>query len=173
MNDRGDRVKSMLSLYFFLLLEPNTERSAEALKLLTNLWQKNLEDNPLTPNSVIITYNPNKESIAFNTIDLAISSIYARNSGLNRPKQNDYKFFISNTLSLFSLLGDYNNTISQEPWKSLYIKIYKDLATANLVEPFCYYISSSNDDILINGWLELNKEKIDIFSNWVNQRLKR
>ncbi len=171
MNDRGDRVKSMLSLYFFLLLEPNTERSADALNLLTDLWQKNLEVNPLTPNSAIITYNPNKESIAFNAIDLAVSSIYARNSGLNRPKQNDYEFLISNTLSLFSLLGDYNNTTSQEPWGTQYIKIFKDLATANLVEPFCYYISSSNDDMLLNGWLELNKEKIDIFSNWVNQRL--
>lgn len=170
MNDRGDRVKSMLSLYFFLLLEPNTERSAEALKLLTNLWRKNLEVNPLNPNSTIIKYNPNKERSNYNAIDLAISSIYVRNSGLIMHKQNDFEFFISNTLSLFSLLGDYNIN-SQELWRTIYIKMFKDLATINLVEPFCYYINSSNDDIIINIWLESNIEKIDFFSTWVNQRL--
>lgn len=172
MNDSGNRVKSMLSLYFFLLLEPNTERSVEALELLTSLWKKNVEVNPLNPGSEIITYNSNKENINFNSIDLAISSIYARNSRLNKQKQNDYEFFISNTLSLFSLLYNYKDTTNQGPWETLYAKIFKDLASANLVEPFCYYISSSKDDIVINTWLESSKEKIDSFSNWINQRLK-
>ena len=170
MNGRGERVKSMLSLYFFLLLEPNTERSTEAYKLLQKQWKQNIEINPSTPNTFKIKYTPN-EVRDFNAIDLAISSIYIKNSGRIRKTLNAYESMISNTTSLFSVIGDYKSTIDKGLWTDFYSTFFNDLVIANQVEPFYYYISSTCDDIIINSWLESNKEKIVLFSNWVNNRL--
>jgi len=170
LNDTGDRVQSMLSLYFFLMLEPNTERSVEAYKLLINLWKKNIEVDSTKTSSYRIGYNPKEGGGDFNTADLLISSIYARSIGRNQQYKNDYLLLISNTVSFFSLLSDYKD-FKQDVWHSLYVKFFNDLFINNQAEAFCYYISSTCDDAAINSWLEFNRDKIESFSLWANKRM--
>ncbi len=170
MNDNGDRAQSMLSLYFFLMLEPNTERSVEAYKLLMNLWKKNIVVDTTRSNSYRITYYPKEGGADFNAMDITISSIYASNIGKNLMVNNDYNLLISNTLSFFNLIGIHRD-FKKDVWHTLYIKFFNDLFINNQVEPFCYYISTTCDDVVINSWLESNRDKIEIFSQWANERL--
>lgn len=170
MNETGDRVQSMLSLYFFLMLEPNTERSTEAYKILTNAWKQNIEVDSLNSSRFIIKYSPKNINGEFSSIDLSVSSTYAFNLRKNEKGKNDYEIFVSNTSSFFNLLGDYK-AINNDTWHTIYFKFFNDLFLANQVEPFCYYISSTCDDVFINSWLELNKDKIQSFSSWANNRL--
>jgi tetratricopeptide (TPR) repeat protein len=170
MNDTGDRVQSMLSLYFFLMLEPNSERSVEAHKLLMSLWERNVEVDSTKPNSYKIVYKPKKEGDDFNAVDLSISSIYARSIGANRQDKNDCLLLTSNTVSFFGLMGDYKN-LKNDIWHNLYITFFNDLFVNNQAEPFCYYISNTCDNTVINSWLEFNRDKIEAFSLWVNERI--
>ena len=172
MNEIGDRVQSMLSLYFFLMLEPNTDRSVEAHKLLMSLWKKSIEVDTTKTKSFKIIYNPKTSGDDFNTIDLSISTIYANNIWKNRLINTDYMLLTSNTVSFFNLIGDYKD-FKKDIWHNLYIRFFNDLFINNQVEPFCYYISATCDDLIINSWLESNRDKIETFSRWVNERLMK
>lgn len=170
MNEKKNRVQSMLSLYFFLMLEPNTERSVEAYKLLMSLWEKNIEVDSTKPNSLRIIYTPKLGGNDFNAIDLSISSIYASSIGKKQHGKYDYNLFMSNTLSLFNLIGDFKN-VNEDVWHNLYIRFFSNLFINNQAELFCYYISTTCDDAIINSWLESNRDRIETFSLWVNENL--
>lgn len=167
LNDVGDRVESMMSLYFFLMLEPDSDRSVEARKLLVNLWKQNIEVDSTLPNKLKVTISPKSTDKSSNSIDLLVSAIYASNIRVNQYKKNDYELLISNTSSFFNLLGNYKKT-NTDFWLNLYINFFNDLFNANQVEPFCYYISATCDDSIVNQWLETNRDRIESFSTWTN-----
>lgn len=168
MNDLGCRIESMMSLYFFLLLEPNTERSVESLKMLKNLWEQNIVFTS-SNKQIITTYHKN-DNCCYNSADLLLSEIYAHSKRNNQFTKNDYDIFISNTSSFFKLLDSFKGT-ELDIRQNLYINLFTNLFYTNQVEPFCYYISTTCDDIIINSWLESNRDKIESFSVWANNQL--
>lgn len=167
LNEIGYAAESMMSLYFFLMLEPNTDRSIEVHKLLIHLWKQNIEIDSTLLNSVKVVINPKKNYNHFQSIDLLVSSIYASNSGINQYKKNEYEKLVSNTYSFFNLLGNYKG-IDNDFRMNLYINFFNDLFNANQVEPFCYYISATSNSSIATHWLEVNRDKIKSFSEWTN-----
>ncbi|MHC1702398.1 MAG: tetratricopeptide repeat protein [Tenuifilaceae bacterium] len=172
MNDQGKRVEGMLSLYFFLLLEPNTDRSAEAYQLLNNLWLQNVEITNNDTSSIKIYTNPKSDHEEFNSIDLRVSTIKAdsykhSNKGLNKHEQ-----FIRNTAEFFKVLDSFKGFDNKTIWWNLHIPLFKYIDDSNLVEPFCYYISLTCDDEYVNGWHVMNRDQIEVFSNMLNNYLQ-
>lgn len=167
LNEIGYGAESMMSLYFFLMLEPNTDRSIEAHKLLMHIWKQNIEIDSTLSNSLKIVINPKKNYNHFQSIDLLVSSIYARNSGIAQNKKDEHEKLVSNTCSFFNLLGKYKG-IDNDFRMNLYINFFNDLFNANQVESFCYYISATSNRSIATHWLEANRDKIESFSEWTN-----
>ena len=171
LNEKGERAKSMLSLYFFLLLEPNTERSIEAIKLLISEWKQNVKIESSGNPSIQATQKIGKMNQSRNALDIEISTIYARNFKLNQQKSTDCELFILSTMSLFNYLIDFQHQDGSESWINQNLNFFRDIALADQTEAFSYYISFTCDDAAINGWLETNRNKIELFSKWMNERL--
>ena len=169
MSQKGERLKSMLALYYFLLLEPDTERSIEAIKLLLELWKQNIEFDPANPSSTKILSSKNKHNAS---LDIEISSIFAKSLSHFTPPIDEFNLLVENTKSLLAKTEIFKDSLEKGIWEKLYFKFYSDLAISNQIEAFSYYTASSCDNSQINGWLETNREKISSFSTWVNKELK-
>jgi tetratricopeptide (TPR) repeat protein len=171
LNEKGERVKSILSLYFFLLLEPNTERSVEAYKLLLRQWKHNVKTGPLGIPSIQVMHQSEGENQWMNALDMEMSAIYARNLNLNQNSPADCELLRRNTIALFNSISCIQHPDGIEVWSSELIQLFGDIALADQADVFGYWVSLTCDDASTNAWLEMNRRKISAFSKWINERV--
>ena len=142
------RVESMLSLYYFLLLEPETERARDALSMLEKLLYSGIEID--RENS--LSFQPISE---FAAIDSLLSS---QN---NHTPTGDSAFF-SLTRYFFSELASYqvNYNTSGNIWFSFYIPLFTELADQELLNVFCHVIRISTYKTSVS-WLQEHQKEVD------------
>ncbi len=166
MFDKGERVKSMLPLYYFLFIEQDSDRSATAYELLTTLWNQGVTHQGQKEIRLI---NAGFEYSEFGAVELALSMIKpldgtekhvdsSKNPGLIR--------FADNNKVLFKVLAE-SAEGKQGFWWDFYVNFFSKIDQNNLSEPFSYFISSCkyNKDVLI--WLSENHKEYKRFSEWI------
>ena len=150
----GQRVQSMMSLYYFLLLEPDTGRSLTAFTLL----QKQL------------TGDVKKDGTAAKAdpefFDIEAMLPFAASA--QDIEEGD--IFIKNTESFFLAVG----ALKQKGKKSnniywdFYTTIFHDIAKSGYLEPFCYLIGQTANN-KAGKWLTANADKVKQFAEWLNK----
>lgn len=163
-NIQGDRVRSLLSLYFFLLLEPNTLRSRDAYQLLTSQQNQGVERAGDKDINIEISTYTKKDDL--NVADLMISmKASSRHLEKNQGK-SDMLLFSENNEALFKILGELKDG-NKGFWWDLYVPFFYELALAGYTETFSYYISQGQASVAEN-WLGKNEDKLDTFIAWLN-----
>ena len=151
----GQRVQSMMSLYYFLLLEPDTRRSQTAFTLL----QKQLTGGGAQKEGVAQKTDPEFSDVE-KTLPFAASV-----QGLD-----DDGIFIQNTESFFSAIG----ALKQKGKKSnsiywdFYTTIFSDMAKSGYLETYCCLISQTASN-KAGKWLSANVNKVKQFAEWLNK----
>ena len=171
-NDQNERIKSLLGLYFFLLIEPNTQRSEIAYELLTQQLGGNVRVDEDNPNNITIFIDSEHLDSEFSSAETMISLLGASNFLEENKDKTAEELFIHNTESLFNVLGiifkEKEDEERQENlWNVAYIPFFSELKQAGFIETLCYYISMSSNDKAVE-WLESNNEKVEDFINWLN-----
>lgn len=164
MDRQGERIKAMLPIYFFLLLEPNTERAAiEYLNL------KHYIDRGITrsvENSINIVIPSNTDS-DFGAAEMMISLTGASNNLEENKGKTEIQLFIDNNNNIFKILGELKKCQTGF-WWDFYVAYFYDLANENLTEVYTYYISQSQGEA-VNDWFYEHPEEFDRFKNWMNK----
>ena len=163
MNDKGSRVRTLLALYNFLLLEPNSKRSAKAYDMLTKLMHKGVTKSG--DNTINISVDNSKDSDEFRAADLLVSMLEASRNLEENEKKSDEQMFVENSDSFFKILGELEKK-NRGFWWKFYIDFFNDLSKAKHTEALCYYISQSADKEVVKTWLGDNKSKVKDFSDW-------
>lgn len=148
------RVESLLSLNYFLLIEPNSERSLEAYELL--LLQLN---------------NPNSREDIYTASDfLSVDKMISQHAGENTDK-SDFDKMVDQTDSLFKSFGvvQTDNDRDSRFWWDLYIPFFKSMAFNGYTDVFCRYIRLAVEEIP-DPWLKANESRIRSFMAWVRQQ---
>lgn len=166
MSDQGSRVKTLLALYNFLLVEPTGNRAESAFELLTDELQKGVKKGD--DNSISITLTDNGESDEFQAAELMLSLLAASDGLEENEGKTEYELFTSNNESFFAVLGELKKD-SKGFWWEFYVDFFYAMKNEGHVEAFSYYISLSKGDENIDKWLESNSEKLDAFSNWYSE----
>jgi tetratricopeptide (TPR) repeat protein len=164
MEKKGDRIKAMLPLYFFLLIEPNSSRSAIEYPKLRNYIDYGVTRKS---NQNINVSVPSNEDPDFGAAEMMVSLSKASNSLKENEGKNEIELFAENSNGLFSILGELKKENSGF-WWDFYVPFYYDLANENLTEAFSYYISLSKGDE-INKWFGENNEEFQRFKEWMNK----
>jgi len=167
-----NRVKSLLSLYYFLMLEPNSKRSETAYNLLKKQLGGNVQKDNSNPMNINVFVNPKSVDSEFGAADMMIAMLEASNSLEENKDKTADELFIENTKSFFTVLGelyDNDNKGKDNLWWNFYVPFFYNLAKSDYMDVFCYYISSSSNDKAIE-WLQTNKDKLDNFAKWINER---
>lgn len=154
MSLQGKRVKTILALGNFLLLEPSGTRSLAALELLEQKFK------PETGKSQSVS-----DSDDFNTAELILPLLESSNKAEANKDKSANELFAGNMKSLFTILGELKEA-NKGFWWDYYVDFFYTMVTKDHTEAFSYYILQSKKDNLVYTWLEENKEKFNSFSNW-------
>ncbi len=152
MMNLNRRVESLLSLYYFLFNESNTERAEWAY----NAIQIQLSD---------ISVRQVDPKDPFSPTDVILYEI-ARNNA-EHDKVGDMEIFIRTTGAFFTDLGNYQkkNNLTGLYWE-FYVPFFSAMATAAYTDVFCHYISH-NFNGSSNEWLRRNSAKVKLFNDWI------
>ena len=166
---QGRRVQSLLSLYFFLMLENNTQRASTAFGLLQNQLAQGVAKDSTQVNITI----SNKKDDEFTSADMLISLTTALQ--INQTDKPAMELLDTVTASLFSLLDEENakRKGGEDIWWSVYIPFFGRMNEQKFTNTFCYYIAAAGNDQAVTKWLNENKTKKEEFLAYVSQSLSR
>jgi tetratricopeptide (TPR) repeat protein len=192
--DRGNRVKSILSLYNFLLLEPEGKRAESAFKTLEALTTH--DDNEVQFNqndklSISMQSLPD-ESDDFRSVELAwavskaiekkeakkdsidskdIDNQVVAEEGTHSKKPHSYydgdelTRFATENEKLFQLLSDLKDGKKGFYWE-FYVDFFDDLYKKRHTETLSYFVSLTKKENKIMDWLRSNPQKVEALSDW-------
>jgi tetratricopeptide (TPR) repeat protein len=167
MIDKNERIKALLPLYYFLMLEPNSKRSITNYKYLRKLLKQGVEKKD--DKNINININIDKSSDnEFGPAEMMISIVEASKYTEDNKNKSEMEMFIETNKSLFSILGELKKD-NKGFWWDLYVPKFYDLIQTDNLDAFSYYISQSNNSKDINNWISNNQIKIESLKKWIEQ----
>lgn len=164
MENKGERIKAMLPLYYFLLLEPDSERAGNEYVRLKSYMDSGIERT--SPTNINVSVNINDDS-DFGPAEMMLSLQGATNLIPENEDKSELELFAENNESLFSILGELKKD-NKGFWWEFYVPMFADFAEADLVKPFSYFISASQGEEAAN-WLTENEEEFNRLKKWFEQ----
>lgn len=173
----NNKVQSLLSFYYFLMLEPRGSRAMDAYGIL--LQQLNGNVTETGKNEITINLDPNSFKSEFSMAETMLPLLIAANKGEKGKDKTEMQLFAENTESLFNMLaGDLasrkmdGNSLDTENslWWKFYIPFFSKLKDSENVEAFCYYISAAFSTEA-ETWIRDNEEKNTKFMEWIKAEL--
>lgn len=163
MSVQGNRVKCILALSNFLMLEPTGKRAESALTLFEDEFKKNVTASD--GGAVTITVPDSKKTDEFSTADFMLSLLESSTNNEANKSKTKYELLTEKMKSLFSILGELKKD-NKGFWWDFYVDFFNTLDSKGHTEVFCYYISQAKKDNTIYNWLQDNKKKYEAFSFW-------
>lgn len=160
MHKKGNRIKAMLPLYYFLLLEPNSDRSEIEYQRLLTYLDIGVEKTSSTNVNISV---PTNDDSGFSAAEMMISLKKAANTMEETSDKTKLQLFAESNESLFSILGELKKN-KQGFWWEFYVPAFYNFVESDLVEPFSYYISISQGEDVIN-WLTENEDQFERLVN--------
>jgi tetratricopeptide (TPR) repeat protein len=164
MKKQGVRIKAMLPLYFFLLIEPTSQRATIEYQTLINYIDQGISK---TSDKNITVAIPNHDDSTFGAAEIMISLSKASNVFDENEKKTKLQLFANNNDSIFKMLGELKKDNSGF-WWDFYVTFFYNLASENLTEPYSYYISQSQGEEATK-WLNDHAEDFEKFIEWMNR----
>ncbi|GAB6012862.1 tetratricopeptide repeat protein [Viscerimonas tarda] len=153
LNDSGKWLQALFSFHFFLLQEPNTERSKEAFNEMYDILTMDLPSD-----------SPKLEEE--DGIGRRIIYDYMQK---NRPATDDpaRKFlFIENvTKKMILTLSQMQDESQKGLLWDFFLPIYSEILASGYIDVYCHYISVSQFPSSLEWWNK-NTDKVDQFISW-------
>ena len=157
---KGETVKAMLSLYYFLLLEQDTPRTEEAYSMLEELWRSGVKN---ADGNRIVTIDSDASDF-YKMIDLEIKLKSESYENKFEPDEK-LKVFTANTNMLFEAISQkYKGRIGF--WEHTYLDFFKELNQKEFTDSFAYYISNTTFRPQVLVWLSDHYNEFNSFINW-------
>jgi tetratricopeptide (TPR) repeat protein len=169
MQEKNQRIQSLLCIHYFLLLEPNSSRAEIAYKSLQEQSSGNVHQDKDKPNQINIVLDADKAETEFGAADLMLSMLEASKSIEENKDKSEEELFIENTTSFFKVLGELKEDKNSGLWWEFYIPFLYDLAKSEHMDAYCYYISQSSNEKALN-WIEQNTVSMNKFSAWLARK---
>lgn len=163
MQKKGMRIQAMLPLYYFLLLEPYSDRSPGEYKALLELMEQGVTQTDGKSVNIEIPTNGNTD---FTTAEMMLSMSMASKNLEENKNKTKMELFAETNERLFKTLGELQKD-QTGIWWDLYVPFFSGLAKDGYTATFSNYISvASNDEAL--AWIDAHGEALEAFANWVN-----
>lgn len=153
LSDSERWVQSFYAFHFFLLLEPNTSRSADAFSEMYDIITQKLPNNSvlLTPEDGI---NRQKLYDQLRAIQPKI-----------QDQRYQYAFFEQGSKLIFFTLGQMQNDLRKGLLWDFFVPIYSEILESGYFDTYCRYVSVSYFPASLEWW-NTNKTKVDGFISW-------
>lgn len=166
MQDNGQRVKSILPLYYSLLIEPNSNRSLINYNSLRKQLDQGVKKQDAKNINVSVPFSSSSDE--FGAAEMMISLLAASKYTEESKGENDLEMFVKTNKGIFNVLGELKKD-NTGFWWDLYVDEFYNLVKSNNIEAFSYYISQSTDNEEVNNWIIDNPDKMEKFTEWKNK----
>jgi len=166
MRDKGQRVKSILAMYYFLLLEPNSNRSLINYNSLKKQLGQGVERKDEKNINVSIPFSSKSDD--FGAAEMTISLLEASKYTEENKNKTEMEIFIENNKSIFAILAELKKE-NKGFWWDFYVTKFYDLKQSDNYEAFSYYISQSTNNDIIKKWITENPAKMNTLTNWIKK----
>lgn len=168
MRDKGQRVKSILSLYYFLLLEPDSNRSQANYDSLKKQLGQGVEKKDEM--NINVSIPSSSISDDFGAAETMISLLAASGYSKENKNKSEMQLFIESNKSIFGILGELKKE-NKGFWWDFYVTKFYDLQQSDNYEAFSYYISLSQNNEIIKKWILENPSKMSKLGDWIKKNL--
>jgi len=166
LEQEGSRIKAMLPLYFFLLLEPNSQRSVEAYeKLMTFVDQGVTKEGPKNIN-VVVPVGGKDDNGDFGAAEMMLSLKKASDFTDDAEGKTRLELFAETNDSVFKILGELKKKNKGFLW-DFYVPFFYDLAKEELTPVYSYYISLSEGSDAYD-WLDEHPDELTRLDQWMS-----
>jgi len=162
---QNHRIQTILATHFFLLLEPDSSRSAEAFAMLDRHLKAGVLVDKNDSSKINIFVDPS-DTGEFSSAEFMVSLLEASKNLEKNEQKTEEELFVDNTTSLFKILGETNKNKPEDIWWGFYVPLFYEIANSEHIETYCMYISQSANPQALQ-WLESNYDKLEAFSNWL------
>lgn len=153
LNDSGRWIQSIYSFHFFLLLEPNTDRSKDAFGELYDILTQQLDQD-------------SQRLTSEDGVDTKTMYEYLRKI---QPKMQDqhfqYAFFEQASKHVFFTLSQLQDNNHKGLLWDFFVPIYNEILQSGYFDTYCRYVSSSYFPVSLEWW-RTNTSKVDGFIEW-------
>lgn len=163
MAQKGERVKAMLPLYFFLLLEPDTPRATTAYKNLQKYMAQGVSEHP---GKKVVVSVPIVGGSDFDGAEMLLSLAKTTQTLEKNGEETELEHFAEINEQLFKGLGELKQQQSGF-WWDFYVTFFSEMADKGLTEAYSYYISQSQGTEATE-WFDWNEEDYERFKIWVS-----
>lgn len=157
--------KSLLPVYYFLLLEPTSDRAKNAQRLLQDNLAGDVSRDAVDDQQINIVIDDSDNP--YSSVELMISMLSATRFADDTKQLTDEQFFMMSTKGLFELLGNLDLK-TQDVWSELYIPFFDKLVKSEHLETFCQYILQVKSDAATQ-WVAFHPDEIESFFVWLNK----
>ncbi|MFK7906045.1 MAG: tetratricopeptide repeat protein [Chitinophagales bacterium] len=165
---RNKKIQSLLSLHYFLFLEPTGPRAADAYSLVQEQMNNSVKKDKDQPNTFNISFSGDHNS-EFMAAELMISMLEATKTLEENKDKSEEEMFVENTKGVFQMLHDMKEDKTQNIWWKFYIPFFYEIADSEHFETYCKYISISGDGAA-QEWLDENPDKVEAFAKWLEMK---
>jgi Tfp pilus assembly protein PilF len=164
MEGKGERVKSILPLYYFLLVEPTSKRSQSNYAFLVKQLMRGVERTGDNNININVPMASNNDSL-FGAAEMFISMHAATTFFDKNSDRSDMENFVEMTKGLFRILGELKKD-NTGFWWDFYVTLFSEMERDDHCEAFCYYISQSANTDEVANWLNANTKKLEKLQKW-------
>lgn len=158
MQEKGQRIKSVMALYYFLYLEPNSKRSTSAYENLKDQLQAGVKKQD--DKNINISINLGSLNDPFSSVDLMLSLKASTRYTEENKNKTEIEHFIDTNKSLFGILSE-SKKHNKGFWWDFYVSKFSNILENSDIEAFSYYISQPENNDTINNWLKENSSKVE------------
>ncbi len=153
LNDMGRWIQSLYAFHFFLLLEPNTERSKDAFGEMYDIITANLGNDQakLSP----------EEGVDRRFIYETLSK---KNTGATNPA-GQYKYFVEASKTIFFNLGQMQDDSQSGLLWYFFVPTYDEILGSGHFDTYCRYVSVAYFPESLEWWNN-HKSQVDDFIEW-------
>lgn len=154
LNDLGQCIQSFYAFHFFLLLEPNTERSKDAFGEMFDIVNTKLEDADVLKLST-------EEGIDRKRI---YEQLQEKKTGAT-DNISQYNFFVESSKLIFFTFAQMQNDSQTGLLWYFFVPTYEEILGSGHFDTYCRYVSVAFFPESL-AWWENNKTEVDNFIEW-------
>ena len=163
--EKGERIPAVLSLFFFLLVEPVSSRAESSYEQLIKQMQKGVQKED--DQNININLSLGDVQGDFSAAELMLSLSEASKYTDENKDKTEEELFVKRTETLITVLDGMKEGKSGIWWE-LYIDFYSRVQQAEHLETFCYMISQVKGET-VTKWLDEHPEKVEAFLKWLEE----
>ena len=167
MMRQNRRVEALYPLAFFLMLEPNSDRSIMAYQDIHRLMKRGVSMNAGDTGNINITLNvasDKTEDRGYRSADLMMSMLQAART-LDKGADSKHEAFKDNTASVFQYVSELELD-QTDLYTSYYIPLFAALAGSEHFDTWCRYVRQNSDEQSAT-WVAENQEALSFMFDWL------